>query len=340
MKKVDERDMLFSRLGYQEGTEAYERYYEEHPDKKKVDDMLRSRPGFGAPRTETFDPVKTPVANAGFELLADMKHLAEGRPAAEKIPVEKNAMRREVKRQARYFGADLAGIAKTRPEHFYTHRGRPPEVWGIPVEEQPPHVIVFGVEMDEAMIRKAPGVEVAVEGVRSYVRTAVIGLWLAYWIRSLGYEARTHMDGNYLGMVQKMAVDAGLGEIGKSGLLLTRSFGSRIRLGAVTTNLPLTADRKDALGVARICEQCGRCVETCPSGAISGEARRKVDGRLEWPAISPERCYMVWSRMGTDCGLCISECPLSRKGAGSLLLERDSGDLLAEMLSELDESST
>ncbi len=335
MKKVDERDIMFSRLGYLKGTPIYDEYYKEHPDKKGIDDMLRSRTGFGEPGTVAFDEIRSPVGNSGFEFLSDIKHLADKKTDVSPKKLDKRVITDEIKKWTRYFGADLVGIAEVRSEHYYTHRGRPEAVWGQVVDEKATYVIVFAVEMDEEMIKRAPEVEVAIEGVKSYVNSAVIGLWLAYYIRSFGYSARTHMDGNYLGMVQKMAVDAGLGEIGKSGLLLTRKFGSRVRLGAVTTDLPLFSDDKDEMGVESVCMKCMRCVEKCPSKAIPEGGKVMVDGQMEWPAISPEKCYMVWSRMGTDCGLCISECPFS-KGISELLLKKsdESSETLKKLLAE------
>ncbi len=319
MKKVDERDIMFSRLAYEKGDEIYEQYYAENPDKKGIDDMLRSRPGYGEAGTVEFDEIKSPVGNAGFALLSDIKHLADKKTDVKPKELDIGMITEEIKKWTRYFGADLVGITDVRPEHYYTHRGRPKEVWGQDVFDNATHAIVFAVEMDRNMINTAPKVESGIEGVKSYVSVAVIGLWLSYYIRSLGYEARTHMDGNYLAMVQKMAVDAGLGEIGKSGLVLTRRFGSSVRFGAVTTNLELLTDNKDEMGVESVCMKCMRCVEKCPSKAIPEGGKGMVDGQMEWPAISAEKCYMVWSRMGTDCSICVAECPFNENLLNKML---------------------
>src|SRR6056297_4090235 len=320
---------MFSRLGYEKGSDIYEKYYSEHPEKKGIDDMLRSRPGYGEPGTVEFDEIRSLIGNAGFEFLSDIKHLAEKKSAVVPKELDMKKMTEEIKKRIFYFGADMVGITEVKPEHLYTHRGRPQDVWGQIVDYNATHAIVFAVEMDEGMINRAPGVESGIEGVKSYVNVAMIGLWISYYIRSFGYEARTHMDGNYLAMVQKMAVDAGLGQIGKSGLVLTRKFGPRIRLGAVTTNLQLLTDEKDDMDVEKFCMKCMRCVEKCPSKAIPEGCRTLVDGQMEWPAIIPERCYMVWSRMGTDCSICMAECPfneaLLKKTAFNLSGKRGEG---------------
>jgi len=40
-KKVDERDVIFARFEYREGTEIYKEYYGRRPEYKKIDDEIR-----------------------------------------------------------------------------------------------------------------------------------------------------------------------------------------------------------------------------------------------------------------------------------------------------------
>ena len=67
---------------------------------------------------------------------------------------------------------------------------------------------------------------------------------------------------------RRAAVEAGLGEIGINGLLITPQFGPRVRLGSVLTTARLKPDKKFK---GRLCdrEKCRRCIEACPAGAIS-----------------------------------------------------------------------
>jgi epoxyqueuosine reductase QueG len=118
------------------------------------------------------------------------------------------------------------------------------------------------------------------------------------------------MDGNYLLVLPLAAKAAGLGDIGRHGLLITEKYGSRIRLGAVTTNMPLSTDKPSAFSVTEFCRICGKCSKTCPAKAISSEERTEINGVMRWQIIQ-EECYRKWRVLGTDCGICISTCPFS-----------------------------
>ena len=83
---------------------------------------------------------------------------------------------------------------------------------------------------------------------------------MARTIRGLGYPARAHIAGsNYQIMLPPVAQDAGLGELGRNGYLISSRFGARFRLGAVTTDLPLVPDSPVTLGVQEFCAACRKC---------------------------------------------------------------------------------
>jgi ferredoxin len=134
---------------------------------------------------------------------------------------------------------------------------------------------------------------------------------LAAAIRQMGYPARAHIDGNYRVIAPLVARDAGLGEIGRMGLLMTPHEGPRVRLGVVTTNLDLIPDKQEA-GAAMIdfCTICKKCAENCPSKSIPFGEREEVNGVRRW-RIDPETCFRYWNVIGTDCGICMKVCPYS-----------------------------
>ncbi len=138
-----------------------------------------------------------------------------------------------------------------------------------------------------------------------------MSLQIAQVIRSLGYSARAHIDGNYQVIAPLLARDAGLGEIGRMSLLMTPHEGARVRVGVVTTDLPLIADQRTPdLATIDFCNICKKCATNCPSKSISFDDREKVDDALRW-RINPGTCFAYWNVIGTDCGRCMTVCPFS-----------------------------
>ena len=108
-----------------------------------------------------------------------------------------------------------------------------------------------------------------------------------------------------------MARDAGLGEIGRMGLLMTPNLGPRVRLGVVTTDVELVPDeRTPDPTVIDFCNICKKCANNCPSKSISFEERQEIDGAVRW-RIKSETCYQYWNVIGTDCNRCMAVCPYS-----------------------------
>jgi len=134
---------------------------------------------------------------------------------------------------------------------------------------------------------------------------------LAKFIRDMGYPARAHISGsNYQIMLPPVGYDAGLGELGRMNYLISKKFDARIRLGAVTTDLPLIPDKPIYLGVQDFCEKCNKCAVNCPSGAIGKGEKNEIRGVEKWE-LNVEQCYRYWRILGTDCGLCMKVCPFS-----------------------------
>lgn len=306
MERPDERDTIFARMNYRKGRPDHTDYYLRHPEKAGLDDILRSMPDICEEGTDAYDPVNSPLAVANFRFLADIRHLASGKRAKSRISCDPEVMTGKVKALARYYGASLVGIAGLKEKHFYSHRGRPESEYGKRVEPSHPFGIVIGVPMSMEVLDQAPDLPVLVESSLSYVRVAIIGMLISYYLRELGFDARNHMDGNYLLVANRVAADAGLGEFGRSGMLITQEFGPAVRFSVVSTDLPLIEDSPVTFGVEEFCRLCRNCALLCPGEAISME-----DLRENWK-VDQEKCYRKWREFGTDCSICISACPLSR----------------------------
>ncbi len=324
MARIDERNIMFSRMSRVEGTKEYEDYYKNHPENKEFDDSLRAMPPMNSNQTKFYDKLDSPIVDSTFEFLADIKGLVEGGvKAKEKVQARPEEFTKKLKGLAEFYGAKLTGVAGLDENYYYSYRGRTDAVYGEKVSPNLPFTFVFAVEMAPEYINTAPVLSQSIGVTKGYLDAAIVGMMIAYYIKSLGYEARNHMDGNYLAVMPLAAKAAGLGDIGRHALLITPEYGSRIRLGAVTTDMPLIISKPSPLNVRDFCEACGRCAKMCPSKAISKDSPPTIDGVERWQT-KQELCFKKWMEFGTDCGICIAVCPFS------LPMEKSDIDLYME----------
>ncbi|UCC48907.1 MAG: 4Fe-4S dicluster domain-containing protein, partial [Gemmatimonadota bacterium] len=158
---------------------------------------------------------------------------------------------------------------------------------------------------------RAPKGPIVMESAHQYLAAGTIAVQVAQFIRNLGHAARAHIDANYRVVCPLVARDAGLGEIGRMGLLMTPELGPRVRIGVVTTSLPLVTDeRRRDYTMIDFCTHCRKCADVCPSQAISFDDRTEIDAVRRW-RIDSEACFTTWCKLGTDCGRCVAVCPYS-----------------------------
>jgi reductive dehalogenase len=149
---------------------------------------------------------------------------------------------------------------------------------------------------------------------------AFVSACLAQFIRNLGYRAIPM--GNDTALSIPLAIDAGLGELGRNGLLVTPQFGPCVRLCKVLTDLSLLPDSIAPIGVADLCRGCSRCAKACRVGAIQTDpapsfrilCRSNNKGILRW-AVDHDKCYAFWVENGASCSSCISACPFTARAA-------------------------
>lgn len=308
---MDERDTIFSRMNLEIGSPEYREYYRVHPDREETDRSFREAPpGTFADRTEEIGFV-----DSVFSLIASWRRGVRGPAADRYLPLDREEAGSLVQNAAEGLGATLVGIAAVDEKWTYQWRGRG-EHYGERVENIGSFAVVTAVEMSEAEIMAAPAPRQSVAVVKAYLEAAKIALALAAYIRSLGYEATAHIDGESEIVMPPAAVAAGLGQIGRHGLVVNRRYGSRLRFSAVTTHLALPADRPEEAadgGLTNFCARCGRCAALCPVGAIPDGPATEEAAVRPFPPTDPDACYGAWKRFGTDCGVCLAACPVGRK---------------------------
>ncbi|MFH1755082.1 MAG: reductive dehalogenase domain-containing protein [Candidatus Latescibacterota bacterium] len=309
--RIDERDTMFSRYYTAEHDPHLIHYYEQNPDKKILDDKFRCKAGLLEKGSKHYDPLAFSAANASFKAVTAFHGILDDGPAAgNPHRVQAKEITRFLKNWAVKLGAMSAGVTQLKDYHLYSVVGRG-DLYGTPVELDHTYAIAVTVEMDKRMIGTAPLAPTVMESSQQYLSCGAIAVQIAEFIHNLGYEARAHIDGNYRVVCPLVARDAGLGEIGRMGLLMTPQLGPRVRIAVVTTNLPLSCDNIQRDGsVIEFCKQCKKCAVACPSKAIAFGGMERIDGVERWQ-ISSEACFTIWCSYGTDCGRCVSVCPYS-----------------------------
>jgi reductive dehalogenase len=309
-KQLDERDTMFSRNELKPGDGNYEKYYEKNSAKLPYDNAFRANPGLLKPNASNYNPFAFAAADASFYTIGTLKNKVDGIVSDKKIEATSLEIYRFIKHWALKLGALDVGITELKDYHKYSIRGRRGD-YGKSVELNHKFAIALTVEMDFEQVRSGPMSPIVMESAQQYLTSGAIAIQIAQFIRQSGYSARAHIDGNYEVVCPLVARDAGLGEIGRMGLLMTPKQGPRVRIAVITTDIPLLLDEPTHhRSMIEFCTYCKKCADNCPSNSISFNNREEIDGTLRWQ-INQESCFTFWTKTGTDCGRCMSVCPYS-----------------------------
>jgi len=244
---------------------------------------------------------KCPGAASAFQAAYEYPELIPVAAQRNESPTDQLAA--EAKTFALSHEADDVGIAPMDPLYVFE---------GYTINE--PWVIVLALAHNYERLRQVPSDETNGIGVSDvgdqYARGTRASYALANWIRSQGYNANPY-PGPMAGALLLIppAIAAGLGELGKHGSLISRHFGSGVRLAGVTTDMPLLPTTPDCFGADEFCKTCQVCTRACPPGAIA-EEKQMVRGIERW-YVDFDKCIPYFAE-AASCGICIAECPWTR----------------------------
>ena len=208
----------------------------------------------------------------------------------------------EIKARARELGFGEVGISKFDTRYVYKSKRR----W-----VKFPHAVCLAYEQDYEPTQTIPSREAEGPHFGTYRIMSAVALELADYIRSLGYHAQVHHPLDNSSVFLPMFVEAGLGQLGANGQLLSPHFGSRARLMIVTTDAIVTYDEPVDYGIQSFCSVCQVCVNRCPGRAL---LRDKVWWRgVQKQKVIYKRCRPVMARYD-QCGICMKVCPVQRYG--------------------------
>ncbi len=244
----------------------------------------------------------------------------------EKLVLTKKEAAKIVKKAAKLYGADLVGICKLDKKWVYNpdypaFAGEWDDRYQRNIPENLKYVVVLVVAMDPELIKFTPSPLDASTSL-GYSLASFAAASLADFISRLGYYSMSTVNEAALSI--PLAVEAGLGELGRNGLLVTAKYGPAVRISKVFTDLPLKIDEPRKIGVKEFCEKCKKCAKYCPSQAISrGKPtwsgpvpESNNSGVLKW-YINPDKCLSFWGKNGGQCSVCVRVCPWT-KGKGRI----------------------
>jgi epoxyqueuosine reductase len=172
------------------------------------------------------------------------------------------------------------------------------------------NAIILAMEMSKEKIDKAPSQVTLNMVFGTYDELGIAANQITEFLREHGYSAQADHPLGGLVLFPPLAQKAGIGWIGKHGLLITPEFGPRVRLAAVYTNianLPF-AESNEHGWIEDYCKMCGVCVKQCPAQAILDRAVTHETGRVTH--IKQQECFEYFGQF-YGCSVCIKVCPFS-----------------------------
>ncbi|HFU4011486.1 TPA: tRNA epoxyqueuosine(34) reductase QueG [Streptococcus suis] len=136
-----------------------------------------------------------------------------------------------------------------------------------------------------------------------------------------------------------VAQRAGIGFIGKSGLVISKEFGSYMFLGELITNLDIQPDQPVDYG----CGDCNRCVDACPTSCLLGDTTMNAQRCLSF--LTQDKGMMdveFRKKIKTviyGCDICQICCPYNKGISSPPLVDIDPDLAHPELLPFLDLSN-
>ncbi len=221
----------------------------------------------------------------------------------------------DIKKELRRLGADIVGIGDIT---MLPAEVRKNMTFGIAVAVAIDPEVIKGIEYGPTMEYRNAYDELN-EKLDAIVTSGT------QYIQSLGFDAiaqtvsevaKAETEYNSVLPHKTIATRAGIGWIGKNAMLVTKEFGSAVRISAILTNACLQADQP--INESK-CKDCMCCKEACPGEAISG---------INWSIVShrdiffdPVKCKREARRITKErlniektlCGKCVLVCPFTQK---------------------------
>lgn len=174
---------------------------------------------------------------------------------------------------------------------------------------QYPNTIVLTMEMSKKLIETAPGPETLEMNNAAYEKLGNLTYKLSDFLRKKGYATQVAHPFGSLVNFTPLAQRAGIGYIGKNGLLITPESGPGQKISSIfvsIANLPVKEENEHSW-IPEYCEKCGKCIKACPEKALI-EKETCCGGK----EIGFKQNLCIGCSQG--CTYCIEKCPFEEKG--------------------------
>jgi ferredoxin len=181
------------------------------------------------------------------------------------------------------------------------------------------YAVVVCQEMKKDKIDHAPEFEAGKEVMRVYGSLGLVVNDIARWLRKKG--VRSHSNHPLGGIINtpSLAGKAGMGWIGRNGMLITPEYGPRQRIAPVFIEHKYFefTDNRDHDWIEEYCTMCERCRKECPGEAIYPKSVVRFDNVLGIDTmrtcIDRDKCFPFFSET-IGCSICVKVCPFSKAG--------------------------
>ena len=258
---------------------------------------------------------KTPHASAYIQQIGAMVPHQDG-PVADVIAPDTNDPDHNadaLKALAYHLGGDMVGVCEIPEYAWYSHNGKGEEItprhkYGVVILLDQGYETMEGASGDDWIS--------GAQSMRAYMRGAQIAGIMAEHLRSLGWSARSHTNRDSEVLHIPLVLEAGLGEMSRIGELVLNPFvGPRFKSVVLTTEMPITPDKKIDFGLQDFCNKCTKCARECPCGAIPFGDKIMFNGYETWkPDVEKCTKYRIGNLKGSACGRCMKTCPYNTEG--------------------------
>ena len=275
---------------------------------------------FNSPAADPFGRISGPTGTVDSKnvLSNTVRRRPKGEVNPTRVIANPDVMTRHIKEVLKYLGAGQVGVTMVHPSLVYvsgrsdqgvvdtdeTDKDDPNEIirrypyalcWVLPWDYN------LGRAHRHAMGDMAYG--------WGQQEGAVLAANITGYVQDLGYAA---IEGK--ANTIPLAMKAGIGELGRNGILISEKFGSRVHVNAIFTDMPLVPDKPVDIGIKEFCSICNKCAVNCPTNSIPFAGQEVLNGaekyKVNWKTCYALRPYM--SKFWRLCLTCVSVCPYTK----------------------------